>query len=71
MHPLKAMGAPGDWGYGTPIGDGLLAALQQSPIDTPFVCAGCRKGFVWVNKIPDPRCSCGGEIVIAKTGFLD
>ena len=24
----KAMGAPGSWGYGTPIGDALLAMLQ-------------------------------------------
>lgn len=24
----RAMGAPGQWGYGTPIGDALLALLQ-------------------------------------------
>jgi hypothetical protein len=28
MEPLRAMGAPGDWGYGTAIGDGLLDALR-------------------------------------------
>lgn len=27
----RAMGAPGDWGYGTPIGDALLAHLQSRP----------------------------------------
>lgn len=27
----RAMGAPGDWGYGTPIGDALLAQLQSRP----------------------------------------
>ena len=26
---LRAMGAPGDWGYGTPLGDALLAALSE------------------------------------------
>lgn len=25
----RAMGAPGDWGYGTPIGDALLAYLSE------------------------------------------
>lgn len=25
----KAFGAPGDWGYGTPIGDGLLGFLRE------------------------------------------
>jgi hypothetical protein len=25
----RAMGAPGDWGYGEPIGDTLLAYLQS------------------------------------------
>lgn len=25
----KAMGAPGDWGYGTPIGDAVLALLRE------------------------------------------
>ncbi len=25
---LVALGAPGDWGYGTPIGDGLFAAWR-------------------------------------------
>ena len=25
----RAMGAPGNWGYGTPIGDALLAYLQS------------------------------------------
>lgn len=25
----KAFGAPGDWGYGTPIGDGVLAMLKS------------------------------------------
>lgn len=29
MEVLRAFGAPGDWGYGTPIGDGLLRALDQ------------------------------------------
>lgn len=26
---LKAFGAPGDWGYGTPIGDALYETLRQ------------------------------------------
>lgn len=26
---MKAMGAPGDWGYGTPIGDALLELLKS------------------------------------------
>ena len=26
---LKAFGAPGDWGYGTAIGDALLVALRE------------------------------------------
>lgn len=30
----KAMGAPGDWGYGTPIGDAVLALLRE-PIVPP------------------------------------
>jgi hypothetical protein len=25
----RALGAPGDWGYGTPIGDALLAYLTR------------------------------------------
>lgn len=25
----RAFGAPGDWGYGTPIGAGILAMLQE------------------------------------------
>lgn len=25
----RALGAPGDWGYGTPIGDALLALIQS------------------------------------------
>lgn len=25
----RAFGAPGDWGYGTPIGDALMASLQE------------------------------------------
>jgi len=25
----KAFGAPGDWGYGTPIGDGIFAMLKE------------------------------------------
>lgn len=29
----KAMGAPGDWGYGTPIGDALLALLREPAPD--------------------------------------
>lgn len=27
----RAMGAPGDWGYGMPIGDALLALIQSKP----------------------------------------
>jgi len=27
----KALGSPGSWGYGTPIGDALLAYLQSRP----------------------------------------
>ena len=26
---LKALGAPGSWGYGTPIGDALLALINS------------------------------------------
>jgi hypothetical protein len=35
-----AFGAPGDWGYGTPIGDALAAKpdLPQRPPD--FICRG-------------------------------
>lgn len=29
---LKAMGAPGDWGYDTPLGQALLAALRESDL---------------------------------------
>jgi hypothetical protein len=25
----RAMGSPGDWGYGTPIGDALLVLIQS------------------------------------------
>lgn len=32
---LRAFGAPGDWGYGTPIGDALLAALKAQSATTP------------------------------------
>ena len=31
---MQAMGAPGDWGYDTPIGDALLALLQSpAPVE--------------------------------------
>ena len=30
VDPIRAMGAPGSWGYGTPIGDALLAVIQSS-----------------------------------------
>jgi len=30
----KAFGAPGDWGYGTPIGDGIFAMLKEPEGDT-------------------------------------
>ncbi len=29
--PHQAFGAPGDWGYGTPIGDALAAAYRRHP----------------------------------------
>lgn len=29
----KAFGAPGDWGYGTPIGDGVFARLNEPAAD--------------------------------------
>lgn len=29
VDPIRAMGAPGDWGYGTPIGDALLEILKS------------------------------------------
>lgn len=29
----KAFGAPGDWGYGTPIGDGVFARLKEPAAD--------------------------------------
>ncbi|MDP3850497.1 MAG: hypothetical protein Q8Q59_08345 [Luteolibacter sp.] len=31
----KAFGAPGDWGYGTPIGDALIAAYQAPSPEAP------------------------------------
>lgn len=27
---MRAMGAPGDWGYGTPIGDAVLEILREN-----------------------------------------
>ena len=30
VDPIRAMGAPGDWGYGTPIGDALLDLLKSA-----------------------------------------
>ena len=27
----RALGSPGAWGYGTPIGDALLALIQSQP----------------------------------------
>jgi len=30
VDPIRAMGSPGSWGYGTPIGDALLALIQAS-----------------------------------------
>jgi hypothetical protein len=30
----RAFGAPGDWGYGTPIGDTLFAAIRDGSIST-------------------------------------
>jgi len=33
----QAMGSPGDWGYGTPIGDALLALLREPEPATPPV----------------------------------
>jgi hypothetical protein len=30
----RAFGAPGNWGYGTPIGDALFAALRDGSIST-------------------------------------
>lgn len=38
----------------------------STSLPAPYECAACGKSFVWVNKIPDPRCSCGGEIVSAR-----
>lgn len=29
---MRAMGAPGDWGYGTPIGDAVLEILRENTI---------------------------------------
>lgn len=50
---LEAMGAPGDWGYGDPIGDGLLAALRDE---------GQNPAAEEVPEPPKPeqyRCRCG------------
>jgi hypothetical protein len=33
----QAMGAPGDWGYGTPIGDALFALLKEPEPSAPPV----------------------------------
>jgi hypothetical protein len=34
----RAFGAPGDWGYGTPIGDGLRAMLSEpQPVACPWI----------------------------------
>ncbi|AHF94589.1 hypothetical protein OPIT5_29410 [Opitutaceae bacterium TAV5] len=30
----RAFGAPGNWGYGTPIGDALFAAIRDGSIST-------------------------------------
>lgn len=31
---LRAFGAPGDWGYGTPMGKGVMAALRAQAEST-------------------------------------
>lgn len=45
---LRAMGAPGDWGYGDPIGDYLLAALQA---DGWYL----RSDIIWSKPNPMPE----------------
>jgi hypothetical protein len=43
-----AFGAPGDWGYGTPIGDGILAMLKEPAPD--------ESGIEWhyvADELPD------------------
>ena len=34
MDVVRAFGAPGEWGYGTPIGDGVWAYYQPAGIST-------------------------------------
>jgi hypothetical protein len=33
MDIMRAFGAPGDWGYGTPIGDAVLQTLRERRTD--------------------------------------
>jgi hypothetical protein len=34
---MRAFGAPGDWGYGSPMGNSLLAFLREPPTDAHAV----------------------------------
>lgn len=55
---LWAMGAPGDWGYGTPVGDGLLAELSK-----PRDAVGCQTcGHWWEEEHHEPGCAGMGAL---------
>jgi hypothetical protein len=45
----KAFGAPGDWGYGTPIGDGLIDMLREPAADD-----GRRIEWHYLPELPAP-----------------
>jgi len=44
-----AFGAPGDWGYGTPIGDGVYAMLQE-----PLPPSSGEPEWHYLPELPDP-----------------
>jgi hypothetical protein len=50
----RAFGAPGDWGYGTPVGDGLLAMLQE-PVPAPAITLDWHDV---ADELPDDDVSC-------------
>ncbi len=48
----RAFGAPGDWGYGTPIGDGVLAMIREPAV------ADNRIEWHFLPELPDADTTC-------------
>jgi len=65
-HPLKALGAPGDWGYGTPIGDALLAAYNEAQPEIGNCHFSDDQVIAWMGSY-----NIGGSITGGRTAMED